>query len=231
MFLATLLALALSLPSQDPTFCDPGGGEGLPSGSLRGAPQLLADGRRHPDPATRVAFYSHVQEAAEARIARDPDDLEARWWRVAAMGLLVDEESARGKVRLAGAIRDEAEEILARDPDHPGGHHALGRLHSGVLRINPVLRFVALRLFGEGELGNATWEDAERHMKQARAAVPCALIHRWELSRSYAYQGKDEAALAELRALLALPDAAPQDPQVREMAQGLEGEVRRRLSR
>jgi len=231
--LPTLLVLTLAgftLVPAPPSLltCEAGGGASPPSGSLGGAPETLAQARRHPDRSTRLARYTHVQEAAEARVAEDADDLEARWWRVAAMGLRVDDESPRQKVVLAGAIRREADEILARDPDHPGGHHALGRLHSGVLRLNPVLRFFALRIFGEADLANATWADAERHMKLARAAVPCALIHRYELARSYAYQGRDADALAELDALLALPDRAPQDPQVRELARDLRAGVQGR---
>jgi hypothetical protein len=209
--------------------CHPGGGDGAPSGVLRGAAEILAQGQLHPDRATRLARFTHVQEAADARIHEAPDDLDARWWRVAALGLRIDHESPRQKVILAGVVRREAEEILTRDADHPGGHHALGRLHSGVLRLNPVLRFLALRLFGEAELGNATWADAEVHMQRAKAAVPCALIHRYELSRSFAYQRKYEEALAELDALLALPDRAPQDPQVRSLALALRERVEKEL--
>ncbi|CAN5662459.1 hypothetical protein BH23GEM11_BH23GEM11_02930 [soil metagenome] len=224
-----LAGLALASPLPPLGACEAGGGNSPPSGSLRAAPETLAQARRHPDRSVRLAMYLHVQEAAEARVAEDDGDLEARWWRVAAMGLRVDDESPRQKVVLAGAIRREADEILARDPDHPGGHHALGRLHSGVLRLNPVLRFFALRVFGEADLANAEWADAEHHMELARAAVPCALIHRFELSRSYAYQGKLQEALAELDALLALPDRAPQDPQVRELAGELRADVRDRM--
>ncbi|TVP46831.1 MAG: hypothetical protein EA350_06440 [Gemmatimonadales bacterium] len=232
--LPTLLAFALAgfaLASPPPSLatCEAGGGPAPPSGALRAAPETLAQGRRHPDRSARIALYARVQAAAEARVAEDPDDLEARWWRVAAMGLRVDDESPRQKVVLAGAIQREADEILARDPNHPGGHHALGRLHSGVLRLNPVLRFFALRIFGEADLANASWADAERHMHRARAAVPCALIHRYELARSYAYQGKLAESLAELDALLALPDRAPQDPQVRELARELRNDVRGRM--
>jgi len=228
--LAALLLAGSALASSPPSLapCEAGGGPSPPSGTLATAPETLAQARRHPERATRLALYAHVQEAAEARVGTDPDDLEARWWRVAAMGLRVDDESARQKVVLAGAIQREADEILARDPDHPGGHHALGRLHSGVLRLNPVLRFFALRIFGEADLAGATWADAERHMKLARAAVPCALIHRYELARSYAYQGRDADALAELDALLALPDRAPQDPQVRELARDLRTSIQGR---
>jgi hypothetical protein len=224
--IALLLASSLVLfpgPSLPP--CDAGGGEGLPSGTLREAPGLIAQGLREPRIPARLAIFEHVQERAEARIARNPDDLEARWWRVATLGLRVDSESPRQKVVLAGEIRREADEILARDPDHPGGHHALGRLHSGVLRLNPVLRFLALRIFGAAELGNATWEEAEYHMLRARIAVPCALIHRFELARIYAHQGRDAEAARELDALLALPDRAPQDDLVRERALELRAQV------
>lgn len=217
------------LAGSAPATCNPAGDVVSPAGSLPGAAETLAQGRVHPDRSVRLALFSHVQEAAEARIEQNPHDLDARWWRVAALGLRIDHESPRQKVVLAGVVRREAEEILARDPDHPGGHHALGRLHSGVLRLNPVLRFVALRFFGEAELGNATWADAEGHMERARAAVPCALIHRYELSRSFAYQGKQVEALAELDALLALPDRAPHDPQVRELAEELRAQVAREL--
>jgi len=237
LVLAGLLSLTGPLPPAGltplaglpPATCNPGGDVVSPAGSLPGAAETLAQGRVHPDRSVRLALFSHVQEAAEARIEQNPDDLDARWWRVAALGLRIDHESPRQKVVLAGVVRREAEEILARDPDHPGGHHALGRLHSGVLRLNPVLRFLALRLFGEAELGNATWADAEGHMERARAAVPCALLHRYELSRSFAYQGKQVEALAELDALLALPDRAPHDPQVRELAEELRAQVAREL--
>lgn len=205
--------------------CEPSGNDARPAGTLAAAAETLARGRGEPRRASRLALYTHVQEAAEARIATDPDDVEARWWRVAAMGLRVDDESARQKVVLAGEIRRDAEEILARDPGHPGAHMALGRLHSGVLRLNPVLRFFALRLFGEAELGNASWDDAEWHLRTAKTAVPCALIHRWELARVLAYQGRNAEALDELDALLALPDLAPQDPFVRELAVELRGRV------
>jgi hypothetical protein len=231
--LPLLLAVAFLAPGPDPVplppgaawSCDPAGGDVRPAGSLAAAPETLALARRDPDRSTRLAIYRHVQEAAEARLAADADDIEARWWRVAAMGLRADDESARQKVVLAGEIRRDADEILARDPGHAGAHMALGRLHSGVLRLNPVLRFFALRLFGEADLGNASWDDAERHLRTAKETVPCALIHRWELARVLAYQGRDAEALDELDALLALPDTSPQDPLVRELAEELRARV------
>lgn len=185
------------------------------SGPFRDAPMLLARGRGHPDRPVRVALYREVESLAEARLALDPHDIEARWWRVAAVGLRLDEEGPREKIRLARFIHGEAEWILERDPHHPGAHHALGRLHAGILRLNPVLRFFALRMVGEEELRHARWEDAERHLRAAIAAEPCLLHHRYELARILEDQGRRAEALEERRKLLALPDLDPMDPVVR----------------
>jgi len=186
-----------------------------PGGDLSAAPHLLAEARAHPDPEARVGLYGNVEALAGARLELEPEDVEARWWRLAAWGLLVDDSSSRGKIRLARAIHQEARWILERDPHHPGAHHAMGRLHAGVLRLNGVLRFLALRLAGEKELRGATWEGAEWHLREAIRGEPHLLVHRYELAGIYQDQGRTDDTLREVEALLALPDSDPMDPVVR----------------
>jgi hypothetical protein len=201
--------------------CNPSGGADVPPGTLANAPALLAEAWQATDPTRRLTQFEAVQRLAEAEIAREPLDLEARWWRVAALGHRIDHESPRQKVILAGAVNEEARAMLAIDPDHPGAHHALGRLNAGILRLNRVLRFFALRIFGQGELDQASWEVAEAHLRTARDAVPCALLHRFELARVLADQGRSREARAELETLLALPDRIPHDPVIRVQARAL----------
>jgi hypothetical protein len=208
------------------TTCNPSGGPEVPPGALAVAPTLLSEAWMAPNNALRLAQFEAVQRTAEEAIARNPRDLEARWWRVAALGHRIDHESPRQKVLLAGEVNEEARVMLAIDPDHPGAHHALGRLNAGILRLNRVLRFFALRIFGQGELDRASWEIAEDHMRTARDAVPCALLHRFELARMLADQGRTAEARAELDALLALPDRIPHDPILREQARGLRESLR-----
>jgi hypothetical protein len=201
--------------------CNPSGGPDVPPGALANAPALLAQAWQATQNPARLAQFEEVQRLAEAEIARNPRNLEARWWRVAALGHRIDHESPRQKVILAGAVNEEARAMLAVDPSHPGAHHALGRLNAGILRLNRVLRFFALRIFGQGELDQASWEVAEGHMRLAQEAVPCALLHRFELARILADQGRAREARAELQTLLALPDRIPHDPVIREQAQTL----------
>jgi tetratricopeptide (TPR) repeat protein len=180
-----------------------------------GVLHLLADGRSASSGEARMARYREAEAVAEDRLARDPEDVDARWWRLASWGLQVDESSARGKIRLARRIHGEAEWLLERDPHHPGAHHAMGRLHAGILRLNPVLRFFALRAVGEEELRGASWEGAEEHLRRAIQAEPCTLHHRYELARVLQDQGKETQARQEVELLLALVDRDPMDPVIR----------------
>jgi len=166
----------------------------------------------------RRAIYLEVESMAEAQMVEDPDHLEARWWRIAAMGLRVDEESHRGQIALAREIHQEARWILEREPGHAGAHHAMGRLHAGVLRVHPVARFLVLRLVGEEELRGASWEGAAEHLRQAVTREPCLLTHRFELVRVLLDAGRTEEARGELATMLSLRDRAPLDPVVRRRA-------------
>lgn len=187
-------------------------------------PFLLAHARGHESSSVRRAIYLEVESLADARLADDPDDLEARWWRIAAMGLRIDEESHKAQIALAREIHQEARWILDREPHHGGAHHAMGRLHAGVLRVHPVARFLVLRLVGEDELRGANWEGAAEHLRQAVASEPCLLTHRFELVRVLLDAGRVDEARAELAAMLTLEDHVPLDPVVRQRALELWGE-------
>ena len=67
-----------ALPRTLPAPCDPQEpGFARPSGSLRNVPFLLAHARDHESASVRRAIYLEVESLAEARLAHDPDDLEA----------------------------------------------------------------------------------------------------------------------------------------------------------
>ncbi len=158
------------------------------------------------------------------RAAEDPSDPGVRWMIIAAMSLQVDEESARGKVQITRRILDEVELLGALAPDHPGYHHAKGRLHAGVMRSGPVLRWVAQRLVGGELLRSASWAEAERHFERAAELEPRALHHRLELGQVLLDQGKRDAAHAPLRAVVETPSELPLDTLLRERATVLLGD-------
>ncbi len=211
-----LLTLSLTTPSV---------GAQDPAGDLSSAEQILAQARAHDDPEVRRQLYELVEDRATRALEADPDDLEARWWRIAAKGLRVDDVSPRTKIRLAGEVHEDATRILATDSLHPGAHHAMARIHAGIMRLNPVVRYIAVRLVGESTLRQAAWEDAEWHIARAMEGEPDALVHRYELVRMLQSQRRYDEAEAVIATLLALPDHRPMDPVVRDRALSLREEL------
>jgi len=177
---------------------------------------LLAGVHRHLDAGwgapsaaeRRERFLQGEGLAREAR-ALDPDDPEARWWLLAALGLRGQEEPLRGRIPIAREVHREAEALVRDHPDHPGGHHALGRLHGSVLRLGPPVRWFYSRIVGDEGLRDASWERAEWHLRRATALEPAAPHHRVELARVLRDTGRPDEARSEARRALSLPDEAP----------------------
>ena len=59
----------------------------------------------------------------------------------------------------------------------------------------------------------ATWEEAERDLREAIRIEPKRAIHHLDLGRILADQGKADSARVELRATIDAPDREYNDPQ------------------
>lgn len=182
------------------------------SRDLSNAGFLLAQGRGHDNEDVRLILYERVEASARAALEFDPEDHEARWWLIAALGLKVDEVGAREKVRAAREVHAEAERLLEVDDRHPGAHHAMGRLNAGIMRLNRVVRFVAVRIVGEDTLQDASWEAAETHLRIAIEEEPNVLVHRLELARAFETQRRTEEMIELLRHIIEADDSDPMDP-------------------
>jgi len=185
----------------------------VPSGSggtvhLRDA---LAASRALPLQGERLLRAREIEREARDFLANQPDDPDLLWWTIAAMAFQVDEESNVGKVNRTRDIYDEVLRLRALAPEHPGGEHALGRLHAGVMRLNPVLRFVAVRLVGGDVLRGASWESAEAHFRRALELEPDAVQHRLELALILIDRDRRAEALALLDGVQAVPARDPMD--------------------
>lgn len=94
----------------------------------------------------------------------------------------------------------------------------LGRLHAGVRRMNGVVRFIATRLLGGEALGDASWEEAERHLDFAERHAPEVPDHHLQLARLYHDTDRPALAQAEVEHVLALPAVSPMEQAAREEA-------------
>lgn len=185
---------------------------------LAQADQVLAQARGHENDDVRLSLYESVEAEARAALERDPGDHEARWMLLATLGLKVDEVGAREKVRAAREVHEHALLLLEHDERHAGAHHAMGRLNAGILRLNRVVRYVALRLVGEDTLSEATWDDAEEHLRIAMEEEPRVLVHRLELARALETQGRHDEMLEHLEHIVDAEASVPMDPVVKDRA-------------
>jgi tetratricopeptide (TPR) repeat protein len=154
----------------------------------------------------RKALIIRARGYAERATTRAPDEVEGHYWLSVTSGLLAEEEGGRTKIRLAEQAWDESSWVLEVDPMHAGAHHIQGRLHAAVMRLNRVLRFLARRLLGGDVLGEASWDNAEYHLRLAAELAPKAPVHHLELGVAYMdLDREDEARAAFEDAVSAVP--------------------------
>nr|NIT85693.1 hypothetical protein [Gemmatimonadota bacterium]NIU29522.1 hypothetical protein [Gemmatimonadota bacterium]NIU34569.1 hypothetical protein [Gemmatimonadota bacterium]NIV81500.1 hypothetical protein [Gemmatimonadota bacterium]NIW62586.1 hypothetical protein [Gemmatimonadota bacterium] len=161
------------------------------------------------DEKERVRHYREAEALAREAVERTPRDPDARWWLVASLGLRAQEESIGARIRLGRALHGEALALLEMAPDHPGGHHAMGRLHAGVLRRGRLARWLVKAMGGDEILKEASWERAEGHLRRAVELEPDAPHHRVELARILEARGREDEARTMARSALAASDEAP----------------------
>lgn len=157
------------------------------------------------------AYRRALDLARRARSAQ-PERVEGRYWEVAALGRLALATGPREASGYAEAIRDGAREILARAPTHGGAHHALGKLQLEIMSLSGVARFVGRAVLGVSVLGEADWEDAERHLVRAVELEPSSLLFRLDLARLHRARGRAEVARRILERLVTMGDPSADTP-------------------
>lgn len=164
-------------------------------------------------------FQDALSLARKARAIRD--DLDARYWELAAMGRLALASGPREGAAFAERIREGALAILERDPDHAGAHHALGVVYREVMSLSGFTRVLG-RAFLRGEaLAEASWPLAERHLEAAVSLEPDALLFRLDLARLHLERGNRDRARTLLEEVVAARPAAPPEEVFQDQAREL----------
>ncbi len=166
------------------------------SGAVGGSEvkDLVLRGLTAGDREEAVALFREAVARARAGVERAPSDAEAHYLLAVALGYHLEHQGLRRKFALAAEVRSEAEWALQLDPDHAGAHHVMGRLHAGAMRLNRVARLVLREVMGASVLEGASWEHAEQHFRQARAADPACPRHAMELGALYMDTGRPALA-------------------------------------
>jgi tetratricopeptide (TPR) repeat protein len=85
--------------------------------------------------ATRLGLFVEVAERAEAQISKQPDNVNAYYWRAYALGrysqgISVAKALAQG---LGSKVKTDLEHVIKHQPEHPDAHIALGAFHAEVI--------------------------------------------------------------------------------------------------
>lgn len=168
-----------------------------------------------------LAAFSMAVDTAYALLLANSDSPDAHYLLAAALGQRLELSGTREKIRLGGIVRQEAEAAVALDPNHPGGHHVLGRLNAAAMRLGRIERFIARRLLGAKSLDGASWEKAEYHFKRAAELLPGDPLNWLELGALYVDTRRENEALAVLRQATRAPGSDPVRLRGQERALGM----------
>lgn len=150
------------------------------------------------DDKDRKDILREAEALAQSALVGHEGDIDRRYLLAVVLGLRANVEGGREKVRVAAALSEELDSILAMDPDHAGARHMLGRLHAGVRRMGRITRWIATNLLGGDELGKATWEAAEENLLFAEQHDPDVLDHHLQLALLYRDTERSELAVEEI---------------------------------
>lgn len=169
-----------------------------------------------------------AEALARESLVDHEENVGRRFALAAALGMRAEREGGGGKVRAASALFEELEVILELDPDHARARHMMGRLHAGVRRMNRITRWIATNLMGGDVLGEATWEEAERHLAFAEEQAPEVPDHHLQLARLYAHTERPERAAEEVEHVLAMDPGSPMEEAAVAEARELQEELANR---
>lgn len=187
----------------------------------RAAREAVTLGMLTRDDEARDAWYRDAESFATRAVEARPEGIAGHHWLSVALGRRTRSEGPRTRVELARRVREEALFVLAGDSLHAGAHNVLGQWHAEVMRLNGITRFLARKLLGAGTFEEASWADAERHLRRAVELEPEVLIHRLELARLLMDRDEVEEARQHLREVLERPALDPVDPVLKQEAQEL----------
>lgn len=173
-----------------------------------------------PDDEVRDAHVEAAVQLARLLAASDSLSAEAQYWLAVALGVKTEFSGPLQKLTTGREVFFVTARVLELDPDHPGGHEMMGRLHAAVMRLPWLVRSLALRM-GMGEvLGDASWDEAERHFRLSRDGDPSAIAPRLELAKLLLQRERAVEARPVLEEISAIAPAHEVDRRMR--TEGLE---------
>lgn len=153
----------------------------------------------------RDSLYARAEAHSRRAVRLAPQEVHSLFALALVLGNASLTRGGKARVRSAVEIRDLARRALAADSTHDGAHHLLGRWHAEVRRLSGLGRLFAKTFLGGGVLGEASWDEAIRHLDRAVALDSTRIYHRLDLARVYLDRKRRDDARVQLTIAAALP--------------------------
>ena len=95
---------------------------------------------------------------------------------------------------LAQRAYEDAQAILALEPEHGGAHHILGKIFFEIMSMSRIQRWLGRTFVRTDVLRKSSWEEAEVHLEAAAAEWPESVLLQFDLAELYRKRGRKEEA-------------------------------------
>jgi tetratricopeptide (TPR) repeat protein len=182
----------------------------------------LATADRRPGP---DSLYTLAVRYARKAVAAYPAGADGHFALASAIGSASLTLGKRERIERAVEVRNEALKALGLQPEHAGAHHVLGRWHAEIMKLSDLQQFIARNFLGAEIFEQASWDEAERHLRVAVMNEPLRLQHRVELLAVLVEREKWDAAREQLNQLRLFNAITPGDQLRMQRANALQSAV------
>lgn len=152
-------------------------------------------------------------------VALRPDGIDGRYWRGAVTGRRALNAAPEYGAELAQRAYEDANAILAMDPDHGGAHNILGKIFFEVMSMSRIQRWIGKAFMRTDALDESSWEAAELHLEAAAEDWPDRMLFQFDLAELYRKRGRKEEARQVYEHVMRMPAVDPSDPALQDEAE------------
>jgi tetratricopeptide (TPR) repeat protein len=174
--------------------------------------------------ADQLRDCAQAESLARAAVALEPRRHEGHTFLAVALGKRALFEGGKRRVRLAYAIKSEADTAIAIDSTDDFAHHVIGVWNREVVALSGPERFFGTMLFGK--LPQGSLDEALDHMRTAVRLRPGVIPHHVDLGITLAAAHRYREAEDELEHALAMPTSWVTDDVYRAKARAALAKVR-----
>lgn len=167
---------------------------------------LLKTGFVSGNESIRKKNYRTAEYLTLKAISIDPDNIQSRFFYLAALGRITEISTNMEKLQMVKKIRSECDFILSRDSANGATWHVLGRWHREIAALSSFERWMMQQMIGK--IKGGTFDDALYCFYKAIRFSPYDISHYYEAAVTLTMRkktGDKQAAVSWLKKGLALP--------------------------